>query len=147
MGRSKVLASRTKHVARFDDEVEEAVGGLIFFVRRNYNSRVSFLFCELNELLPPALRQAFFDMMRWLLSFLVLGFLTAVNALSSSGNRLLVVLDDPAEKDIFSTFWSDLESEFMLVLGLSSVYFLRIRLIATELFYYSSRIRSILLSS
>ncbi|KAK2756570.1 oligosaccharyl transferase glycoprotein complex, beta subunit [Arachnomyces sp. PD_36] len=48
--------------------------------------------------------------MRWLLSFLFLGLLTAVNALSSSGNRLLVVLDDPSEKDVFSTFWSDLES-------------------------------------
>ena len=52
--------------------------------------------------------------MRSLLSFLLLGFLTVVNALSSSGNRLLVVLDDPAEKDIFSTFWSDLESELIL---------------------------------
>lgn len=55
--------------------------------------------------------------MRWLFSFLVLGFLTAVNALSSSGNRLLVVLEDPAEKDAFSTFWSDLESELMLDSG------------------------------
>lgn len=55
--------------------------------------------------------------MRWLLSLLVLGLWTAVNALSSSGDRLLVVLEDPAEKDVYSTFWSDLESESMLAVS------------------------------
>lgn len=47
--------------------------------------------------------------MRWLLSILLLGLLGAVNALSSSGNRLLVVLSDLAEKDSFSQFFGDLE--------------------------------------
>ncbi|BDD59586.1 oligosaccharyl transferase glycoprotein complex, beta subunit [Monascus purpureus] len=46
--------------------------------------------------------------MRWFLSFLFLGFLASVNALSSSGNRLLVVLEDAAEKGLYSTFWGDL---------------------------------------
>lgn len=46
--------------------------------------------------------------MRWFLSFLFLGFLAGANALSSSGNRLLVVLEDAAEKGLYSTFWGDL---------------------------------------
>ncbi|KAE8147874.1 Dolichyl-diphosphooligosaccharide--protein glycosyltransferase subunit WBP1 [Aspergillus avenaceus] len=48
--------------------------------------------------------------MRWSLSLLLFGFLAVVHALSSSGNRLLVVLEDAAEKDSFSKFWSDLEA-------------------------------------
>ncbi|KAF9891186.1 oligosaccharyl transferase glycoprotein complex, beta subunit [Aspergillus nanangensis] len=48
--------------------------------------------------------------MRWSLSFFLFGFLAAVHALSSSGNRLLVVLEDASEKDSFSMFWSDLEA-------------------------------------
>lgn len=48
--------------------------------------------------------------MRWLLSFVLFGFLAAVHALSSSGTRLLVVLEDAAEKDEYSTFWGDLEA-------------------------------------
>ncbi|KAK2743377.1 oligosaccharyl transferase glycoprotein complex, beta subunit [Onygenales sp. PD_40] len=48
--------------------------------------------------------------MRWSLSLLLLGFWGAlVHALSSAGNRLLVVLEDEAEKDLYSTFWKDLE--------------------------------------
>ncbi|KAJ5689167.1 hypothetical protein N7462_003559 [Penicillium macrosclerotiorum] len=49
-------------------------------------------------------------MMRWCLALLLCGFLAAVNALSSSGSRLLVVLDETTEKSLFSTFWSDLEA-------------------------------------
>lgn len=47
--------------------------------------------------------------MRWLLSILFLGLLGLVQALSSSGNRLLVVIEDAAEKDKYSQFWADLE--------------------------------------
>ncbi|KAJ9295163.1 hypothetical protein DTO271G3_6333 [Paecilomyces variotii] len=48
--------------------------------------------------------------MRWFLSFLLLCFSGAVHALSTSGNRLLVVLEEAAEKDAYSTFWGDLEA-------------------------------------
>ncbi|KAL2220122.1 Dolichyl-diphosphooligosaccharide--protein glycosyltransferase subunit WBP1 [Thermoascus aurantiacus ATCC 26904] len=48
--------------------------------------------------------------MRWFLSLLILGFWGAVHALSSSGNRLLVVLEEASEKDLYSTFWEDLEA-------------------------------------
>jgi len=46
--------------------------------------------------------------MRWLLAalFLTLGL---VQALSSGGNRLLVVIEEAAEKSKYSTFWGDLE--------------------------------------
>ncbi|KAJ5099753.1 hypothetical protein N7532_006754 [Penicillium argentinense] len=47
--------------------------------------------------------------MRWCLALLLFCFLAAVNALSSSGSRLLVVLDDSTEKSLYSTLWSDLE--------------------------------------
>ena len=49
------------------------------------------------------------SIMRWCLSFFLFCFLAVVHALSSSGNRLLVVLEDAAEKDLYSTFWGDLE--------------------------------------
>ncbi|RAH47846.1 dolichyl-diphosphooligosaccharide-protein glycotransferase [Aspergillus brunneoviolaceus CBS 621.78] len=48
--------------------------------------------------------------MRWCLSFFLFGFLAVVNALSSSGNRLLVVLEDASEKGLYSTLWSDLKA-------------------------------------
>ncbi|OCK79958.1 Dolichyl-diphosphooligosaccharide-protein glycosyltransferase 48kDa subunit [Lepidopterella palustris CBS 459.81] len=48
--------------------------------------------------------------MKWLFSFLVLALLGVVHALSSSGSRLLVVLEEPAEKDKYSEFWGDLEA-------------------------------------
>ncbi|KAJ5735932.1 uncharacterized protein N7483_001057 [Penicillium malachiteum] len=47
--------------------------------------------------------------MRWCLALLICALVAAVNALSSSGSRLLVVLDDTTEKSSFSTLWSDLE--------------------------------------
>jgi oligosaccharyltransferase complex subunit beta len=47
---------------------------------------------------------------------MLFGLLAAVNALSSSGNRLLVVLEDSAEKGLYSTLWSDLEGMAMLTL-------------------------------
>jgi oligosaccharyltransferase complex subunit beta len=48
--------------------------------------------------------------MRWLFSFLLLALLGVVQALSSSGARLLVVLEELAEKDKYSEFWEDLQS-------------------------------------
>lgn len=51
---------------------------------------------------------AYIDM-RWLFSFLALALVGLVQALSSSGNRLLVVVEEAAEKAKYSTFWSDLE--------------------------------------
>ena len=47
--------------------------------------------------------------MRWLFSFLLLALLGVVQALSSSGDRLLVVLEELAEKDKYSEFWEDLQ--------------------------------------
>ncbi|KAG0650276.1 Dolichyl-diphosphooligosaccharide-glycosyltransferase subunit wbp1 [Hyphodiscus hymeniophilus] len=47
--------------------------------------------------------------MRGLLSLLLLGLLSIVQALSSSGNNLLVVLEDVAEKSKYSTYLADLE--------------------------------------
>jgi oligosaccharyltransferase complex subunit beta len=46
--------------------------------------------------------------MRWFLSFLLLGLLGIVNALSVSGSRLLVVLEETAEKEKYSKFLGDL---------------------------------------
>lgn len=50
--------------------------------------------------------------MRWLFSFLLLGFLGLVQALSSSGNRLLVVLEDLTEREKYSKFFGDLEGKW-----------------------------------
>ena len=50
-------------------------------------------------------------MMRWCLALLLCCFLAVVNALSSSGSRLLVVLDESAEKSAYSTLWSDLKGK------------------------------------
>ena len=50
-----------------------------------------------------------FRNMRYFLSWLLLAFVGLVGALSSSGSRLLVVLEDAAEKDKYSRLWEDLE--------------------------------------
>ena len=58
--------------------------------------------------------------MRWLFSFLLLGLLSVVQAGSSSGNRLLVVLDELADKAKYSKYIGDLEGkELLLVSGLN----------------------------
>lgn len=49
--------------------------------------------------------------MRWLSYFLALAFVGFAQALSSSGNRLLVVIDELGDKDKYSKFWGDLECE------------------------------------
>jgi oligosaccharyltransferase complex subunit beta len=48
--------------------------------------------------------------MRSLISFFVFLFAAAVSALSTTGNRLLVILDDVVEKANYSKFLADLES-------------------------------------
>jgi hypothetical protein len=50
--------------------------------------------------------------MRWLLSFLLLGLLSVVHAVSSSGNKLLVVLEELADKAKYSKYLADLESAY-----------------------------------
>lgn len=54
-------------------------------------------------------------MMRWCLALLLCSFLAVINALSSSGSRLLVVLDESAEKSAYSTLWSDLEGNQLVI--------------------------------
>jgi len=44
-----------------------------------------------------------------------LGLLGLVQALSSSGNRLLVVIEEATEKERYSTFWGDLEGVCILI--------------------------------
>jgi len=53
--------------------------------------------------------------MRFLLSLLSLGLLGLVHALRSSSGRLLVVIEEAAEKEKYSTFWGDLEGERTLL--------------------------------
>lgn len=49
--------------------------------------------------------------MKGLLSILLFALVGAVSALSSVGNRLLVILEEASEKDKYSKFWADLESK------------------------------------
>lgn len=49
-----------------------------------------------------------FMIMRWLLSFLVLAIVATVRAASFTGNRLLVVLDEQADREKYSVFLEDL---------------------------------------
>jgi oligosaccharyltransferase complex subunit beta len=52
--------------------------------------------------------------MRWLLSFLLLGLFGIAQAVSSSGNKLLVVLEELAEKSKYSKYFGDLEGMIAL---------------------------------
>lgn len=49
--------------------------------------------------------------MRNLIYLLLLALLSLVQAISSAGDRLLVVLEDESEKALFSQFWGDLEGK------------------------------------
>ena len=49
--------------------------------------------------------------MRSLLNAVFFLFVAAVSAVSTTGSRLLVVLDDVAEKDLYSKFFGDLKGE------------------------------------
>jgi oligosaccharyltransferase complex subunit beta len=55
--------------------------------------------------------------MRQFLSFLVLAFIGLVQALSSTGSRLLVVLEEATDKALYSKFWSDLEGWLIFAIG------------------------------
>ena len=52
--------------------------------------------------------------MRSLVTLLLLALLAAVQAVSTAGNRLLVVLEDTAEKSKYSKFWEDLEGKLRI---------------------------------
>lgn len=52
--------------------------------------------------------------MRWLLSLLLLGLLAVVQAVSSSGDKLLVVLEELSEKSKYSKYFGDLEGKSSL---------------------------------
>lgn len=58
--------------------------------------------------------------MRSLLSVAVLLFAAAVAAVSTAGSRLLVVLDDVADKDAYKLFLGDLTGEGPRAAGLTS---------------------------
>jgi len=45
-------------------------------------------------------------------SWLLLALVGIVSALSSSGSRLLVVLEETADQDKYSQFWGDLKCKF-----------------------------------
>lgn len=47
--------------------------------------------------------------MRLLVSFCALALLGLVHALSSAGNRLLVVIEEAGDREKYSQFWGDLE--------------------------------------
>jgi hypothetical protein len=47
--------------------------------------------------------------MRAFISVLLLTLLSVASALSNSGVRLLVVLEEASEKALYSQFWADLE--------------------------------------
>ena len=49
--------------------------------------------------------------MRWLFALLLAPFLTLTLALSSSGNRLVVISEDAAEQKKFSKLFGDLKGE------------------------------------
>lgn len=54
--------------------------------------------------------------MRWLLSFLILAIVAVVKAASFTGNRLLVVLDEQAEREKYSVFLEDLKGKCIFLL-------------------------------
>jgi oligosaccharyltransferase complex subunit beta len=73
--------------------------------------------------------------MRYLFSFLLLGLLSVVQALSASGNKLLVILEDVAEKTKYSKYIKDLEG-----LGSRAITFMSLH---TNSKPYSKRILSL----
>lgn len=49
--------------------------------------------------------------MRFSIISLLLGIVAFVSALSAEGSKLLVVIDEDADKTQYSQFWSDLAGE------------------------------------
>lgn len=74
--------------------------------------------------------------MRYLLSFLLLGLLSIVQALSATGNKLLVILEDVAEKSKYSKYFKDLEGLDLTAIAFTSLY--------TDGRHFSTRIFSLL---
>ena len=68
-------------------------------------------FFKLFWLLPKAQQAENVGEMHRLLCCLLLCFAALVQSLSSTGNRLLVVIEDPTERDKYSQFWDDLRSK------------------------------------
>jgi hypothetical protein len=58
-----------------------------------------------NQSAPPTTMTT----MRCFFTFLLLALVGVVRAVSTKGNRVLVVLEDSSEKDNYSKFWGDLE--------------------------------------
>jgi len=52
--------------------------------------------------------------MRWLLSFLLLGLAAIVQAISSSGDKLLVILEELSDKPKYLKYFEDLEGTRLL---------------------------------
>ena len=102
--RKRSWRSVSQHVARSSIDTAVVDNYSLFFLK--------FVFCFI-----PTLRCASYCKMRWYLSFLLFCFLAVVHALSSSGNRLVVILEEAAEKELYSSFWSDLQGKFSEVKG------------------------------
>lgn len=102
--RRRSWRSVSQHVARSSIDTA-VVNNYSFFL-------LKFVFCFI-----PTPRCARYCKMRWCLSFLLFCFLAVVHALSSSGNRLVVILEEATEKELYSSFWSDLQGEFCGILG------------------------------
>lgn len=75
---------------------------------------------ELRVVLPVVFALSLFNRdianMKAFLSLLLLGLVSLVQALSSTGNRLLVVLEEAADKSKYSSFFGDLECKLYLLI-------------------------------
>jgi oligosaccharyltransferase complex subunit beta len=54
--------------------------------------------------------------MRWLLTLLLLGLIAVVQAISSSGSKLLVILEELSDKTKYSKYFADLEGNTSSIL-------------------------------
>lgn len=66
--------------------------------------------------------------MRWLFSFLLFAILGAVQAVSYTGKRLLVVLEEQSEREKYSVFLEDLSGEFKYFVAMEMLGGLGLRL-------------------
>lgn len=116
--RSWHVGLESKHVASFSvqgqDKLDRSRLSATQHSQLQREERVAeFFHLSFDSSLPIARVRGRAAKMRWLLSFLVLGiYYGAVQALSSAGNKLLVIQEDASEKELYSTFWSDLECEY-----------------------------------
>jgi oligosaccharyltransferase complex subunit beta len=54
--------------------------------------------------------------MRWSFFSLLVALVGFTSALSASGNRLLVVLEDSTKQGLYSKFWTDLKCMFTTIM-------------------------------